>query len=138
MRPTRALAEPSARIFPASVALPRLSVRTVALAFIALGIGLRLAQYLHNESLWLDEAFLALNLQNRSLGQLFGVLDYNQAAPPGYLFLEKVLASAFGSVISVALEAWVHDGGTSDLLALVDQTLGALVSGLRELADAMT
>jgi dolichyl-phosphate-mannose-protein mannosyltransferase len=88
--------EHSTPISPTSLVLARPSVRVVALVFVLLGIGLRLAQYFHNESLWLDEAFLALNLQNRSLGQLFGVLDYNQASPPGYLFLEKVLASAFG------------------------------------------
>lgn len=71
-------------------------MRTVALVFVALGIVLRLAQYFRNESLWLDEAFLALNLQERALSHLFGQLDYNQAAPPGYLFLEKLMASASG------------------------------------------
>jgi AcrR family transcriptional regulator len=50
----------------------------------------------------------------------------------------QVLASAFGSAINVALEAWVHDGGTSDLLAIFDQALDALVSGMRELSDART
>jgi hypothetical protein len=84
------------RTFPASLALARPSLRAAAAGLIGLGVVLRLAQYLHNDSLWLDESFLALNFQNRSLGRLFGQLDYNQAAPPAYLFLEKVLALGFG------------------------------------------
>jgi len=56
---------------------------------IALGIALRIKQYLHNKSLWLDEAALALNLVSRSFSDLFQPLQYNQAAPIGFLMLEK-------------------------------------------------
>ena len=53
----------------------------------------RLRQYAYNRSLWLDESLLALNIVHRSWATLFGQLDMNQAAPPGFLFIEKLLIS---------------------------------------------
>ncbi|MBD3337003.1 MAG: hypothetical protein GF355_15930 [Candidatus Eisenbacteria bacterium] len=64
---------------------------------VALGILLRLAQYLANPSLWLDEAMLALNLVARSAAQLQQPLDYEQAAPLLFLQIEKLLLNAFGT-----------------------------------------
>src|SRR5262245_16656679 len=49
-----------------------------------------------------------------------------------------VLASAFGSAINIALEEWVRDDGTSDLLALLDRAFDALAAAMREPADART
>jgi dolichyl-phosphate-mannose-protein mannosyltransferase len=63
---------------------------------IAVGVVLRVARYLDNRSLWLDESFLALNLINRPFSDLFDVLDYQQAAPPGFLALEKVAVELLG------------------------------------------
>jgi hypothetical protein len=54
---------------------------------ILLGAVLRLRQYLLNRSLWADEASLAVNLVNRSFGELTELLDYHQAAPVGFLFI---------------------------------------------------
>jgi hypothetical protein len=43
-----------------------------------------------------DEASLALNLMHRSYGEVIGRLDFNQAAPPGFLVLQKLVIDAFG------------------------------------------
>lgn len=54
------------------------------------GVLFRLAHYLANVSLSLDESFLALNLFSKSYWQLAGPLNFNQAAPVGFLELEKL------------------------------------------------
>ena len=46
--------------------------------------------------LWLDENALAFNLVNRSFFELLQPLDYAQAAPPGFLFLEKAVIQTLG------------------------------------------
>lgn len=68
------------------------------------GIGwlLRGRQYLFNRSLWLDEAYLAVNFMDRDLGQLlFEPLSNGQAAPLGFLALTKLLTALLG------VEDWV-------------------------------
>jgi hypothetical protein len=65
--------------------------------FILIGISLRLRQYLLNPSLWADEASLAVNLVTRSFGELTQLLDYHQAAPIGFLFIEKLSIVIFGN-----------------------------------------
>jgi len=60
------------------------------------GSALRIAPFLLDRSLWLDEAKLALNVVERSPGQLWKPLDYEQAAPVGFLLLEKAAVTAFG------------------------------------------
>lgn len=64
---------------------------------IGLGIALRLRQYLANRSLWHDEALLALNIINKNFGGLLGKLDFSQAAPPGFLLLEKLSTIIWGN-----------------------------------------
>jgi hypothetical protein len=64
---------------------------------VLLGIILRLRQYLSNRSFWADEASLAVNIANRSFSGLLGLLDYQQAAPIGFLFVEKTLITIFGN-----------------------------------------
>ena len=61
-----------------------------------LGLVLRLRQYLSVRSLWADEAMLALNIVNRSFGELFQPLDFNQGAPIGFLLIEKVFNAILG------------------------------------------
>ncbi len=63
---------------------------------ITIGIVLRFVQYQSNRSLWMDESFLALNLVNRSLPQLFRPLDYVQSAPIGFLITEKAVIKLLG------------------------------------------
>jgi hypothetical protein len=64
---------------------------------ILIGIVLRLRQYLLNRSLWADEASLAVNLVTRSFSELTQLLDYHQAAPVGFLFIEKLSIVIFGN-----------------------------------------
>lgn len=64
---------------------------------IAFGVAVRLVQYLSNRSLWADEAVLALNIVNRSYGELLQPLDYDQAAPIGFLMLEKLAVQILGN-----------------------------------------
>ncbi|PPS39808.1 glycosyltransferase family 39 protein [Chroococcidiopsis sp. TS-821] len=63
---------------------------------ISFGILVRLVQYLYNRSLWNDEAALALNIVNRSYAGLLEPLDYDQAAPVGFLFVERLATQLFG------------------------------------------
>lgn len=64
--------------------------------FIILGISLSIIIFLNNRSLWLDEAFLALNITNKSPLELLQPLDLNQVAPIGFLMLEKIFSTIFG------------------------------------------
>jgi hypothetical protein len=65
-------------------------------AIIVLGVGLRLAQYATDRSLWCDEALLALNVLHRPTVELFEPLDYHQGAPVGFLLLEKLATKLAG------------------------------------------
>jgi hypothetical protein len=53
-------------------------------------------QYASNRSLWIDESGLALNLIEKSVIGLAGPLDFNQAAPVGFLLTEGIAAKALG------------------------------------------
>jgi 4-amino-4-deoxy-L-arabinose transferase-like glycosyltransferase len=75
---------------------PGVLVQAAAVLLVLAGIGLRLAEYALDRSLWLDEAFLALNIEERGFGELFGTLDFNQAAPVGYLLLAKAATLLLG------------------------------------------
>ena len=68
----------------------------ISLFFILFGAFIRLNQYLNNRSLWHDEASVALNIVNRSYLELLRPLDYNQAAPPGFLWIERLAVQLFG------------------------------------------
>lgn len=58
---------------------------------------MRLRQYLANRSLWADEASLAYNLANRNFATLTQKLDYEQGAPIGFLFIEKLFVILLGN-----------------------------------------
>jgi hypothetical protein len=64
---------------------------------LALGVVLRLRQYLSPRSLWLDEAFVALNLLEKSFLELTRPLTYAQAEPMGFVLLAKAACLAFGT-----------------------------------------
>ena len=61
-----------------------------------LGGYLRLNRFLLNRSLWLDEAYLALNIIERTPLELAGPLSYGQVAPIGFTVVVKLLALALG------------------------------------------
>jgi uncharacterized membrane protein len=64
---------------------------------IAFGSALRIAQYASNRALWRDESGVALNILGRSFGGLLRPLAFHQAAPPGFLLVEKLATTLFGS-----------------------------------------
>lgn len=69
-----------------------------AAVLLALGLILRLRQYLFNRSLWLDEAYLATSFVDRDLGELlFHPLANGQVAPLGFLLLVKAVTSVLGT-----------------------------------------
>jgi hypothetical protein len=62
------------------------------------GAGFRAMEYMHDRSLWLDEAALAQNLLHLPAGQLaLGRLTNDQVAPPGFLLTVKGLTALAGS-----------------------------------------
>lgn len=79
-----------------------LDQRCVALsiAIVSLGVLARLAQFSARRSFWHDEAFLVLNVLEKSPVELFGPLftAYGppQAAPPLFLLLQKTFLSVLG------------------------------------------
>jgi len=70
-------------------------------SLIVLGTLLRLRQYLSGRSLWADEASLAYNLVHRDFLGLIRPLDYDQGAPVGFLFIEKLLITVLGNIDQV-------------------------------------
>ena len=72
------------------------TVTALSWAIAALGIALRIRQYLFNRSLWNDEADLALNIITRSYAGLTHPLALDQGAPLGFLWAEKSFTELFG------------------------------------------
>ncbi|MCX5848850.1 MAG: glycosyltransferase family 39 protein, partial [Deltaproteobacteria bacterium] len=66
------------------------------IVIISIGIIVRLANYLNNSGLGLDEASVALNLMERSYAQLLLPLDNFQVAPILFLLIEKLSVNLFG------------------------------------------
>jgi len=63
---------------------------------VGIAVALRLAQYLHDRSLWGDEVAIALNLRFRKFAGLLHPLDYDQSMPLALLLSIKCLATLFG------------------------------------------
>ncbi|HVG19460.1 MAG TPA: hypothetical protein VNI02_10425 [Blastocatellia bacterium] len=78
------------------MALPFITEQRLSWAVLAFGVLLRAAQFLFNPALYVDEGALALNIISRSFAGLAQPLDSNQAAPIGFLALEKIALLAFG------------------------------------------
>lgn len=81
---------------------------------VLLGVLARAIPLLAGRSLWLDEAMLGLNLSERSFAGLTGSLDFNQAAPLGFLWVEKLAVVALG-LGEVALRLWPWVAGIAAL-----------------------
>lgn len=64
---------------------------------VAVGAVLRIRNWVHDRSLWLDEILIATDIVNRGFGQLtHPLVSNNQAAPIGWLWAERVSINAFG------------------------------------------
>jgi hypothetical protein len=68
-----------------------------AYALTIAGTALRIYQWYHSRPLWLDEQMVLLNARDRTFSQLFGALWLNQAAPVGWLSLQRSVITAFGT-----------------------------------------
>jgi len=74
------------------------AAKIIAWSLLLVGIILRLQRFCIFRSLWLDELFLADNILHRGFRDLLFVpLSQYQAAPPGFLILEKLSVLLFGS-----------------------------------------
>lgn len=87
----------SASARTASHAEDGIDLHKITVGLVAIGLALRVLQYLVPRSLWLDEALLAINLQGRTLGELAQPLEFGQQAPFGFLLLTHALTSVFGN-----------------------------------------
>jgi hypothetical protein len=86
---------PASTVADASPARRAWALTTLAVVW--LGVGLRVAQWLGNPSLWLDELQLVRNILDRSMVELlFHGLDRGQVAPVGYLLITKTVTLIFG------------------------------------------
>ncbi len=72
------------------------STQPMVWAFMALGIALRLRQYLFDRSLWNDETELVMNILRLSPMELLKPLRDYQTAPIGFLSLEKLSVHYLG------------------------------------------
>ena len=73
------------------------SVRRADWLIVGLGIVLRVAQYLANKPMWMDELALRGNiLAGSTRVGLFGPLLASQLAPPGFLAIERFVCAIFG------------------------------------------
>lgn len=61
------------------------------------GIGLDIHQWANALPMWLDEEMIALNLRDRSLAALAGPLWLGQAAPFGWLALQRAIVLTLGT-----------------------------------------
>ena len=66
-----------------------------ALAFA--GTILKVHQWYHSRPLWVDEQMVLLNARDRAFSALAGALWFDQAAPLGWLAIQRLVITAFGA-----------------------------------------
>ena len=71
-------------------------LRTPGWVALAVALGLRLIEYFRNDSVWGDEAMLALNIASRPFQELLQPLAYGQVAPVPFLWAERLMVTLFG------------------------------------------
>lgn len=64
--------------------------------FVVLGLVLRMIHYFRDPSVWHDEAALIVNVLHKSFQEQLGHLTFDEAAPPLFLWSEKLVALVFG------------------------------------------
>lgn len=75
---------------------PQFVLSAMFYLIIFIGAFLAIYQFIFNRSLWLDEACLALNIISKDFIGLTRPLDYNQVAPIGFLFIERISVLILG------------------------------------------
>lgn len=83
------------RVFSQAANRP-LIFKALSWVILSFGILLRLLSYVHNRALWGDEIALARNIEERTYAGLLQPLSYDQAAPVGFLMLERLAVQLFG------------------------------------------
>jgi hypothetical protein len=118
-------------------AVKRLPVAWLAsITAVGIGITLRLLEFFRNRSLSLDEAWLALNIMDRSFDRLFGQLDFNQAAPPAFLVVQKTIVEALGDS-EYSLRLFPFLAGTLGLVLMVFLARAVVTASAVPLAVAL-
>jgi hypothetical protein len=102
---------------PAARAARADAVALIVPAALLLGAALRFRAYLADRSLWLDEAFLAVNILRRGWVGILRSLDFNQGAAPGFLLAEKTAAAVGRSELSLRMPPFLL--GLSALVLIV-------------------
>ena len=95
-RRDRADGQPQRSPTPETLVADRPRFDRAVLAFVALGVVLRVGHYLSNYPLWGDEAFLAINFLRRGYLDLLLPLDYGQICPILFLWAELTAVKLFG------------------------------------------
>jgi Dolichyl-phosphate-mannose-protein mannosyltransferase len=109
------------------LALRGRQLNRAVLAFVALGILLRVGHYLANYPLWGDEAFLALSFLRRGYLDLLRPLEYGQVCPILFLWAELTAVKIFGfSEMSLRLVPLICGVGS---VFLFRHVAGRLLSG---------
>jgi hypothetical protein len=75
-----------------------LNCETLAWFAVAVGVLLRVGEYLGFRDLYIDEVALLKNIQGRDIFDFRRVLEEDQMAPPGFLVVERLLVHLPGSV----------------------------------------
>ncbi len=83
-------------ILPSAERDPKVTLSRAVIAFVALGIVLRLVRWLQNYPMWCDETMLAANLLERDWTELAKPLAYRQVCPLGFLALEWAVVHLVG------------------------------------------
>ena len=71
-------------------------IERAVLAFVAIGVLVRVARYLTNYPVWGDEACLALSFPRRGYLDLLSPLEYGQICPILFLWAELTAVKTFG------------------------------------------
>ena len=87
-------------------------------ALVCLGVGLRLRQYVSARCLWIDEVFVAMNIEGATFAELTGPLVFNQAAPLMFLMTQKLATLGWGTSEG-ALRLLPLSAGVAALLVFV-------------------
>ena len=77
-------------------AVPDARIGLLPFVLVAIGLALRLAQFLRRDSLWGDEAMLGLSIASRPFNELLPPLAYGQVAPVPFLWAERLMVMMFG------------------------------------------